>query len=165
VPATLARESVIALVSAGWCVAVTGARGETDHTRVAGDGAGSRVLDLAGQTDLADLADIVGSASAIVTGNTGPMHLAAAVATPVVAVFAPVVPVDRWRPWQVPHIVLGDTAIACAGCRSRVCPMATQRCVADIRDSDVVDAVSMLTASSVPRPKPDSEVVRPVSAP
>jgi ADP-heptose:LPS heptosyltransferase len=37
------------------------------------------------------------------------MHLAAAVGTPVVAVFAATVPASRWRPWGVRHRLLGDS--------------------------------------------------------
>ena len=47
-------------------------------------------------------------------GNTGPAHLAAAVGTPVVSLFAPTVPAVRWRPWGVPHELLSST------CRARL---------------------------------------------
>ncbi len=54
-------------------------------------------------------------AEAVVVGNTGPAHLAAAVGTPVVSLFAPVVPAARWHPWGVPHVLLGDQEAACRG--------------------------------------------------
>ncbi len=57
-------------------------------------------------------AAVLAGADAVVCGNTGPMHLAAAVGTPVVAAFAPTVPLARWRPWRVPHVVLGDQDVA-----------------------------------------------------
>jgi ADP-heptose:LPS heptosyltransferase len=72
------------------------------------------------------------------------MHLAAAVGTPVVAVFPPTVPLDRWRPWRVPHVVLGAQDVACAGCRSRTCPLDEQVCLGAVGAHDVAAAVDRL---------------------
>lgn len=133
-----------ALAAAGWNIAVTGAPEEARLTaQVVGDDAG--VLDLGGRTTLRELGRLLASATAFVGGNTGPMHLAAAVGTPVVTAFAATVPVDRWRPWRVPHVVLGDQTVPCAGCRSRVCPLDEQVCLSRVRPDEVVAAVSKLT--------------------
>ena len=64
------------------------------------------IADLGGRTTLAELAEVLAGARCVVVGNTGPAHLAAAVGTPVVSLFAPTVPPVRWRPWQVPHELL-----------------------------------------------------------
>ena len=70
------------LIGAGYRVVVTGGPQEQELTAtVAVPGA----LDLGGQTDLRSLAGVLAGASAVVTGNTGPAHLAAAVGTPVVS--------------------------------------------------------------------------------
>ena len=62
----------------------------------------------------------------VVVGNTGPAHLAAAVGTPVVSLFAPTVPAVPLAPWGVPHeLLLVD--VPCAGCRARVCPVPATR--------------------------------------
>src|ERR671910_3104602 len=98
-PATRWRDVVDALAAEGWPVMVTG--GAADRGTVARVVAGRPgVTDGAG-TSLAELAGIFAGATAVVTGNTGPMHLAAAVGAPVVAVFAPTVPARRWHPWRV----------------------------------------------------------------
>lgn len=99
------------------------------------------VEDRRGGTSFAELARVIAAADAIVVGNTGPAHVAAATGTPVVSVFAPVVPAHRWRPWRVPHVLLGDQTIACAGCRARVCPFPIQHCVEKITVDDVLGAV------------------------
>jgi ADP-heptose:LPS heptosyltransferase len=84
-------------------VAVTGSAAERELTAfVAGDDG----VDLGGATTFAGLARVLAAADAVVVGNTGPAHLAAAVGTPVVSVFAPTVPAVRWRPWRVPHELL-----------------------------------------------------------
>jgi ADP-heptose:LPS heptosyltransferase len=106
------------------------------------------VLDLAGTLTWRQLGRVMSSATAVVTGNTGPMHLAAAVGTPVVAAFPPTVPVERWRPWRVPHVILGDQTVPCAHCRSRVCPFDEQMCVSSLRGRHVVEALLALDAQA-----------------
>ncbi len=128
-----------ALVEEGWRVIITGGRGERNLTaRVAGPPRPG-VLDLGGETDLADLAEVIAGAEAIVVGNTGPAHLAAAVGTPVVSLYAPTVPAVRWRPWRVPHVLLyGD--VPCAGCRARICPVEGHPCMSAVSVADVLAA-------------------------
>jgi ADP-heptose:LPS heptosyltransferase len=123
---------------------VTGAPLERSQTGRVAHRAGARATDLGGCTDLATLAGVLRAAMVVCCGNTGPMHLAAAVGTPVVAVFPPTVPASRWHPWCVPHELLGIQDIVCAGCRSRVCPLPEQRCVADVTTEQAADAVDRL---------------------
>jgi ADP-heptose:LPS heptosyltransferase len=72
----------------------------------------------AGAPTWAELTGVLAGASSIVVGNTAAAHLAAAVGTPVVSLFAPVVPAVRWQPYRVPHALLGDQTAACAGSRA-----------------------------------------------
>jgi ADP-heptose:LPS heptosyltransferase len=61
-----------------------------------------------------------------------------------VSIFPPTVPAVRWRPWGVPHVLLGDQEIACAGCRARVCPFAGHPCVGRLTAERVLEAVREL---------------------
>ena len=134
---------VEALVAGGRRVVVTGDGGERRLTAtVAGGRAG--VVDLGGRVDLAGLAEVLAGAEAVVVGNTGPAHLAAAVGTPVVSLFSPVVPAVRWRPWGVRHVLVGDQGAACAGSRARVCPVPGHPCLDGVRVGEVVAAVDRL---------------------
>lgn len=135
------------LAAGGWPVVVTGGPAEA---ALAARVAGTSALDLAGRTDLGALGHVLAGAAAVVTGNTGPAHLAAAVGTPVVSIFPPTVPAVRWRPWGVPHVLLGDQAVACAGCRARICPVAGQPCLAGVTPDDVAAAVATLARRPVP---------------
>ncbi|GAA1842190.1 glycosyltransferase family 9 protein [Agromyces salentinus] len=129
---------VAALVEAGIRVVVTGSASESGSTaRVAGRSA----LDLGGATDLPSLAAVLAGADAVVVGNTGAAHLAAAVGTPVVSLFSPVVDERCWRPFGVPTILLGRTDTACAASRARECPTPGHPCLSDIEPREVVDAV------------------------
>jgi ADP-heptose:LPS heptosyltransferase len=127
------------LVERGWRVVITGGRGERNLTARVARPPRSAVVDLGGETDLADLAEVVASAQAVVVGNTGPAHLAAAVGTPVVSLFAPTVSAVRWRPWRVPHVLLYED-VPCAGCRARVCPIEGHPCMSAISVADVLEA-------------------------
>ena len=139
---------VAALRDAGYLVAVTGGPGERDlvaRTLAAcPGGTGGGVLDLAGRTDLAQLAAVLERAAVVVVGNTGPAHLAAAVGTPVVSLFSPVVPADRWAPWGVPVRLLGDQHAPCRDTRARECPVDGHPCLTGVPPDEVVAAVTGL---------------------
>jgi ADP-heptose:LPS heptosyltransferase len=143
-PARHATRAVALLADAGWGVVVTGS---PDEQLLTGAVAGSAGTDLGGRTDLAQLSGVLACASAVVVGNTGAAHLAAAVGTPVVSLFAPVVPAVRWRPYRVPHVLLGDQRAACRGSRARDCPVPGHPCLAVVTPETVVDAVAALTGA------------------
>jgi ADP-heptose:LPS heptosyltransferase len=134
-------ELVAALAGAGRRVVVTGGPGERELCELV---AGGTAVDVSGTTDLADLAAVLAGADAVVTANTGPAHLAAAVGTPVVSLFAPTVPAVRWRPWGVAQMLLGDQNVPCAGCRARECPVPGHPCLGSITTREVVSAVDAL---------------------
>lgn len=144
-PAERSEALVHALAGDGWNVVVTGAIAETELTaRVAGD----RALDVGGRLDVPRLAAVIAGADVLIAPNTGPAHLAAAVGTPVVSLFAPVVSAKRWRPWGVPSVVLGDQDAACAGTRARHCPIEGHPCLTSVSVEDVVRSTAALAGGA-----------------
>jgi ADP-heptose:LPS heptosyltransferase len=142
-PEHLWAQVVGALTEEGLDVVVTGSAGELGLTAaVAGDSG----VDLGGRLDVAELASVLAGADAIAVGNTGPAHLAAAVGTPVVSLFSPVVPVSRWAPHTAARTVLGDQTAACAGSRARVCPLPGHPCLSGVAPEDVTAALRNLLA-------------------
>lgn len=137
-------ELVDLLVAAGWRVVVTGGPGEAELAGAVAGADRPDVDNLAGRTTLAQLATVLAGADAVVVGNTGPAHLAAAVGTPVVSLFAPTVPASRWKPWGVPCELLGEATIACAGCRAQTCPLPGHPCLDTVEATTVVAAVQRL---------------------
>jgi ADP-heptose:LPS heptosyltransferase len=134
-------EAVVALRARGWRVVVTGGPAERELTaRVAGDAG----IDLGGRTSYRELAGVLAGAAAMVVGNTGPAHLAAAVGTPVVSLFSPVVPAVRWAPYRVPHVLLGDQDAECRDSRARECPVPGHPCLNSVRAGELVSAVDGL---------------------
>ncbi|MBV9821260.1 MAG: glycosyltransferase family 9 protein, partial [Actinobacteria bacterium] len=159
-PAERWAETVRLLVAAGWRVLVTGSAGERELTAgiVAAARTGSSfdtpasdtaasdtaIHDLAGRLDLAGLARLLAGAAAVVVANTGPAHLAAAVGTPVVSLFAPVVPAERWAPYGVPVVLLGDQHAPCRDTRRTVCPVPGHPCLSGVAPAAVLRAVEQL---------------------
>ena len=129
------------LAGAGYRVVVTGGPAERSLTATV---AGPSAKDLGGPTDLSTLAGVLAGADAVVTGNTGPAHLAAAVGTPVVCLFSPVVPAVRWAPYGVPLELLGDQNAACRLTRARTCPVPGHPCLDSVSPEDVMQAVERL---------------------
>ncbi|KZB79345.1 glycosyltransferase family 9 protein [Amycolatopsis regifaucium] len=147
-----ARSAAIvrALQAAGRRVVVTGSPSERALTReVAGD-----ALDLGGRTSLPELAAVLAGADVVVAPNTGTAHLAAAVGTPVVSLFAPVVPAARWAPYGVPTALLGDQHAACRDSRARICPVPGHPCLDRVPPEAVVEAVERLSLVSSRRRVP-----------
>ena len=137
-----------ALAGAGHRVVLTGSAAEAELAA----GCSSRREPVgtwstcAGGPDLPMLAAVLAGADVVVAPNTGAAHLAAAVGTPVVSLFAPVVPAARWAPYGVPAIVLGDQRAPCAGSRARACPVPGHPCLDGIWPAAVVAAVAALTS-------------------
>lgn len=138
-------EAVLLLADAGHRVVVTGGPDETELTRYV---SGGTAVDLGGRTDPRRLAGVLRAADVLVSGNTGPAHLAAAVGTPVVSLFAPVVPASRWAPYGVASVLLGDQRAPCADTRARHCPVPGHPCLNDVTAQDVVCAVRKLLKES-----------------
>jgi heptosyltransferase-3 len=75
----------------------------------------TRVVDLVGQLTLPELAALAASARAFVGVDSAPMHIAAAMGTPVVVLFGPSGE-HEWGPWRVPSRVIVSSAHPCRPC-------------------------------------------------
>lgn len=143
----------------GATVALTGVEGERDlvqHIQARMRPLARRfALPLAGELPFPVFAALVATADLVVTNNTGPMHVAAATKTAVVALFALTNPPEQWGPWRVPHRQLYHE-VPCRLCYQRVCPYG-QPCLRLITPPMVVDAAAELLAE-VSRPR--SELAR-----
>jgi ADP-heptose:LPS heptosyltransferase len=139
---------VCALTSLGRRVFVTGGPDERALTRLV---AADRAVDLGGRTSLAELAGVLQGADCLIAGNTGPAHLAAAMGTPVVSLFAPTVPPVRWHPWGVRHELL-YAKVPCAGCRARRCPVRGHPCLSAIGVGTVLAAIERLSDTTAALP-------------
>jgi heptosyltransferase-2 len=103
-----------------------------------------RVLNLAGKTSLRELCALLHACSIVITNDSGPMHLAAAVGTPVVALFGSTAPelTGPGLPQEGRNVMLKSTA-PCAPCFLRQCPI-DFRCLREHTVEQVVEAVLRL---------------------
>ncbi|MGY0390251.1 glycosyltransferase family 9 protein [Nocardioides sp. WG-D5] len=135
------RELAEQLSGLGLGVVVTGGPGERRLTAYV---AGDRGTDLGGTLGLDELAGVLGRAEAVVVGNTGPAHLAAAVGTPVVSLYAPTISAERWAPYGVDRVLLGDQHAPCRDTRARECPVPGHPCLTSVTPDVVVTALGTL---------------------
>jgi len=140
-PADRFRETCRLLGEDGHRVVVTGAPEETELTAYV---ASEHGIDRGGATEVGELARVFAGADVVVVGNTGPAHLAAAVGTPVVSLFAPTVPAVRWAPYGVPMVLLGNQDAPCRGSRATTCPVPGHPCLESVAPRDVAAAVTAL---------------------
>ncbi|MBT5876908.1 MAG: glycosyltransferase family 9 protein [Candidatus Latescibacteria bacterium] len=96
---------------------------------------------LAGNTSIKELAAILKSSRLCVANSTGPMHLSAAVGTPTVSLFCPIVPCSptRWGPCGEGHTVLKPNVPACPACIGLKCEY--YDCMNSISVESVLEAV------------------------
>jgi lipopolysaccharide heptosyltransferase I len=100
-------------------------------------------LNLAGRTSLEELAGLLAHATFAVTADTGPMHLAAALGTRVVAVFGPTAP---WRtgPFSEGHAI-ARLELECSPCFKRQCP--DPCCLTDLTPEAVQSACEKILST------------------
>jgi ADP-heptose:LPS heptosyltransferase len=110
--------------------------------------ASSRTAMLAPPTTIADLVGLSRGARLMISGDTGPLHLAAAVGTPVVAIYGPTRPA-RNGPWAAEDITVSRDAM-CQCLHQRRCRLQTM-CLLDIQADEVSHAVERRLATDATR--------------
>ncbi|MCW3042030.1 MAG: Lipopolysaccharide heptosyltransferase [Actinobacteria bacterium] len=110
----------------GCQIVFTGSSGERELVEDVRSAMGAPSRSVAGSLDLAGLAALLARADLLVANNTGPVHVAAAVGTPVVDLYALTNP--QHTPWMVPCRVLSHD-VACRWCYKSVCPEGHHRCL------------------------------------
>jgi ADP-heptose:LPS heptosyltransferase len=141
-----AEVAAMLVASRGATIVLTGAPGDraiVDLVRSAIPA--TNAIDIAGEADLLTLAAVLQQIDVLVTGDTGPMHLAAAVGTPVVAVFGPSDPA-RYAPRGSQHRII-RIDLPCSPCnRIRLPP---ERCSGHTPDCLAgIDAVTVFDAAA-----------------
>lgn len=97
-------------------------------------------INLAGQTSILDAIDLLALADHVVTNDSGLMHVAAAVATPLTAIYGSTTP-KMTPPLSNKAMILEDNVIDCRPCFQRVCPLKHHNCMRNIKPSSVWQTV------------------------
>lgn len=132
------------LADKGFRVALVGGKGETQENRALADGIrkGSpeaTVVDLTGKTSLADLMALFSRAQLVVGGDTGPLHLAAAISAPAIVGVYGSTPIGRNGPFGA-HCSAVSTTLECQPCFSDSCKIATLACLKELSPEAVFEA-------------------------
>ena len=104
----------------------------------------ARVYGLAGEVTLGELGALLEGADLLMANNTGPVHVAAALGTPVVDLYALTNP--QHTPWRVPARVL-HRDVPCGNCYKSVCPNGTQACLVGVAPHEAVEAALALLSA------------------
>lgn len=97
---------------------------------------------LAGRTSLAQVIDLLSLASAVVSNDSGLMHIAAALHRPLVAVYGSTS--ADFTPPLSDQVAMLHTDISCRPCFKRECPYGHKRCLTELTPQQVLDALSRL---------------------
>jgi ADP-heptose:LPS heptosyltransferase len=129
-------------------VVLIGAAGEAEREAAVQAALAVPALSAVGKTSLPQLAALLARCDAVVAGDTGALHVAAAVGTPVVGLYGPTSPALS-GPYGEQHRVLWDQP-ACGPCRRR--PRCKDyHCMSDLTPERVAEAVREIVASREPR--------------
>ncbi|MFZ5464944.1 MAG: lipopolysaccharide heptosyltransferase II, partial [Pseudomonadota bacterium] len=142
-PASFAQAARL-LAEAGCQIAFTGSREEIALVASVQEMMDAPSWSLAGALDLAELGAVIGAADAVVTNNSSPAHIAAALGTPVVDLYALTNP--QHTPWRVESRVLFQDG-PCKYCYKSICPAGHHDCLRLVAPARVAAAaMELLTA-------------------
>jgi lipopolysaccharide heptosyltransferase II len=109
----------------------------------AGPAARGRLHDLSGELDIGELGALIDRACVLIANNSGPVHLASALGTPVVDLYALTNP--QHTPWQTEQRVLFHD-VDCRWCYRSVCPKGHHACLLGVPAAEVAAAALELAA-------------------
>jgi len=105
----------------------------------------TKILNMAGKTDLRDLIALISLCDAFITNDTGPMHIASALLVPVVALFGST-DSTRTGPFGTGHEII-SRHLSCSPCMKRECPEGHLRCMYEITVDEVFEALKRVIPS------------------
>jgi ADP-heptose:LPS heptosyltransferase len=135
----------------GWDVLFTGTGPEVELVELIRSAMGVPSYSLAGRLNLGEMAALLARAPMLIANNTGPVHMAAALGTPVVDLYALTNP--QHTPWAVAHRVLSYD-VPCKYCYKSVCPEGHHDCLRKITPDAVVRAARELLDETAAQTSP-----------
>jgi len=134
--ATVAREAA----RNGWQVWLFGSPQDSSTSKQIQELANENIYDFVGKTSLLDSVDLLALASAVVTNDSGLMHVAASLDRFVVAVFGSSDP-NRTPPLHPNAIILRRNDLQCSPCLRRICRLRTTECLHGLSPELVLNAI------------------------
>ena len=124
-------------------IVLTGSSSELELGKALQELIKPRVINLIGKTTILQLGALIQRCALYLTCDSGPMHIAAAVGTPTIALFGPTNPL-RHRPYGEGHHVI-EKDVSCRPCYKRKCMRtdAPNLCMTEIQATDVVERIAL----------------------
>jgi heptosyltransferase-2 len=104
------------------------------------------VVNLAGRTSLPEAIDLIAAAAAVVSNDSGLMHVAAALGRPVIGLYGPTSPALA-PPLSAQAVILSED-LPCSPCGKRICPLGHHNCLNDLAPERLMAALRPLLASA-----------------
>jgi heptosyltransferase III len=141
------------LVREGERVVLTGSSSEFDVAlmRAVRAACSAAAVDFSGQLSMKELAALTRQAKLVIAVDSAPMHIAAAMQTPVVGIFGPSIEA-MWGPWRVPHRVVSSDRHPCRPCNQWGCAgSGVSDCLVTLPIESIVAAAKELLAECANR--------------
>ena len=101
---------------------------------------------LAGKTSITELINYISNLDIFITGDSGPMHLAASLKIPTIAIFGPTNDVETSQ-WMNPKSIVVKKNLDCQPCMKRTCPLKHHNCMKLIEAQEVIDSIPLIFPS------------------
>ncbi|GMB95673.1 lipopolysaccharide heptosyltransferase II [Helicobacter sp. NHP22-001] len=143
------RELIANLLERGYGVYVLGAKDDLAVVQEVLEPLEENSLlhNLCGKTSIPELIDTIAALDLFICNDSGPMHIAAALNIPIIALFGPTDPRET-GPWQYKKATLLSKAMPCSPCKQRTCPLKhdNHACMTRLLPSSVLKAVDEVLA-------------------
>jgi len=143
-PATQYAELATTLLSQGWQLLILGSAADksiadeiVSHINMTES---SAIFNLCGETQLSDAIDLLSTADLVISNDSGLMHIAAALQTPLIAVYGPTSP--SFTPPLAGNAQIIQLDVDCGPCFQRVCPEGHHRCMKNISSEQILTLIS-----------------------
>ena len=98
---------------------------------------------IAGKTSIKELCQKIAGLDLFITGDSGPMHVAAAFKVPTVAIFGPTKDKETSQ-WMNPQGVIVKREMECSPCMKRTCPLKHHECMKLLEAKDVLNSLESI---------------------
>ena len=141
-PAEHYANFAIEYIQRGWSVWLFGSAKDQAITQKINQHLNGVAIDLAGHTSLAEAIDLLSATDAVVSNDSGLMHVAAALARPLVAVYGSTDPNFTPPLGALSRVV--NLELECSPCFKRECPLMHMNCMNHLEPKMVIDAMDRL---------------------